>query len=127
MTKYNTRLNTTSPGAASIFASQYDLRTRQTDDLDLIVQPATMSADLVSRSLTTNEAVKGYFISKRDGYVDKPHVVVARGNETIHISVEIFDWQVWPNRQQYYNLDWEGNETQYITINNKQTPVLNPG
>ncbi len=114
-------------GAISIFATQYGLRPRQTDDLDLIVQPTTMSADLVSSSLTTNETVKGYFASKRDGYVDKPHVLVARGIGTIYIPVEIFDWQVWPNRQQYYDLDRDGNTLQCLLINNRQTPLLNPG
>lgn len=44
------------------------------------------------------------------------YVIVARGNESIHILVEIFDWQVWPDRQQYYYLDWDGNAVQYLPI-----------
>ena len=113
--------------AVSIYAAECGLRPRQTKDIDLIIQPTTLSADLVSTSLTTNETVKDYFVSKRVDYVDKPHVVVIRGSGTIHIPIEIFDWQVWPERQQYYNLDWEGNEPQYCRVNNRQTPLLGPG
>jgi len=114
-------------GAISMLSTQYGLATRQTDDLDLIIQPTTMSADVVSNSLTTNEAVKDHFVSMRDGYVDKPHVVVMRGNRPIYIPIEIFDWHVWPDRQQYYNLDWDGNAPQSLAVSDRQTSLLNPG
>jgi hypothetical protein len=115
-------------GAISILSTQYGLAARQTDDLDLIVQPTTtMSADLVSSSLTTNEAVKEHFVSMREDYVDKPHVVVTRANGQIHIPIEIFDWQVWPDREQYYNLDRDANTPQFLPVSDRQTPLLNPG
>lgn len=53
---------------------------------------------------------------EREGYVNEPHVIVARDNESIHILVEIFDWQVWPDRQRYYYLEWDGNAVQYLPI-----------
>lgn len=114
--------------AVAIFATQYGLRPRQTDDLDLIVQPSSMSADHVSRILTTNPAVKDHFVSKREDYVDKPHVIVPRADSTtILISIEIFDWEVWPQRQQYYNLDYVANIPQYFTLGDRTAPLLNPG
>lgn len=85
-------------GAVTILGSQYNLRTRQTDDLDIIIQPTTsMSAELVSRNLTRHETAKRSFISKKEGYIDKPHFILVRGQHSIHIPVEIFDWQVWPD------------------------------
>ena len=45
-------------GAVSILSFYYGIRSRQTEDLDLIIQPTkTMTADLLSRILTTNETV----------------------------------------------------------------------
>lgn len=115
-------------GAVTILGSQYNLRARQTDDLDIIIQPTTsMSAELVSRNLTRRETAKRSFISKKGGYIDKPHFILVRGQHSIHIPVEIFDWQVWPDRQQYYNLDWDGNAVIHILIHDQKTPVLNAG
>lgn len=49
-------------GALSILGSQYNLRTQQTDDLNLIIQLTTsMSADLVSRSLINNKNCERVF------------------------------------------------------------------
>ena len=115
-------------GAVTLLGSQYNLQTRQTDDLDMIIQPtASMSAELVSQSLTTHEAPKKHFISKKEGYIDKPHFTVVRGQQTIHIPVEIFDWEVWPERQKYYNLDLDANAVNFILIHDQRTPVLNAG
>lgn len=111
----------------AIFAAAYGLHGRQTDDLDVIIQPTTMTADIVSRDLTTNEAVKEHFISKLNGYVHKPHVIVTQGEETIYIPVEIFDWRVWPDREKYYNLDRIENAPETVTIDNKEIPILSPG
>ncbi|KAI9742569.1 MAG: hypothetical protein M1818_003709 [Claussenomyces sp. TS43310] len=114
--------------AISIIARQYDLPGRQTEDLDLIVQPTTMSADLLSNRLTTDESVRKHFMSKKDGYVDKPHVVVARADEVmIYIPIEIFDWQVWPNRERYYNLDWTEIKPCYLPVDNRRALFLTPG
>lgn len=113
--------------AISIYSSRHNLWPRQTEDIDLIVQPDTFTAEVVSSKLTTNEAVKGYFISKREGYVDKPHVIVRRGTETMYVPVEIFDWQVWPEKREYFNLDREGNTTQSLVVNDQQTHLLSPG
>lgn len=86
-----------------------------------------MSAELVSRSLTSPETAKGYFISKKEGYIDNPHFILVRGQQSIHIPVEIFDWQVWPDRQKYSNLDCGGNAVKYILIHDQETLVLNAG
>lgn len=115
-------------GAVTLLGSQYNLRTRQTYDLDMIIQPTTsMSAEVVSQSLTSHEASKEYFISKKEGYIDKPHFIVVRGQQSIHIPVEIFDWEMWPERQKYYNLDWDSNAVNFILIQDQRTPVLNAG
>lgn len=113
--------------AVSIYAAQCGLERRQTDDIDVLIQPTPLSADLAARNLTTDESVKGYFVSKRLDYVDKPHVVVPRGSSgTLHIPIEIFDWRAWPARQQYYDLDLESNAPQSVPVNNRQTPLLSP-
>lgn len=115
-------------GAVSILSFYYGMRSRQTEDLDLIIQPTqTMTADLASRTLTTDETVKESFISKRDGYVDKTHVVVMRDTETIHILVEIFDWEVWPERRRYYNLEEHDNTLIHLSLEERDVPVLNAG
>ncbi|PVH78043.1 hypothetical protein DL98DRAFT_517016 [Cadophora sp. DSE1049] len=114
-------------GAVSILSTQYGLVTRQTKNLDLIIQPTSISANTISNSLTTNEDVKGYFVSMRDGYIDKPHVIVPRADSEIYIPVEIFDWHVWPDRQQYYNLDWDANACQLLLVGDRQASLLNTG
>ena len=50
-----------------------------------ILSSSRRHPDLVSRSLTSNETAKGYFVWKREGYIDKPHVIVVRCDESIQI------------------------------------------
>lgn len=43
-----------------------------------------MSAEIVSRSLTSPETAKGYFISKKEGYIDNQHfILVEVSNQSI--------------------------------------------
>lgn len=86
-----------------------------------------MSAELVSRSLTSPETAKGYFISKKEGHIDNPHFILVRGQQSVYIPVEIFAWQVWPDRQKHSNLDCGGNAVKYILIHDQKTLVLNAG
>ena len=52
---------------------------------------------------------------------------MTRGNGSIHIPVEIFDWEVWPDRRQYYNLEKEDNGVLHISLDERKVPVLNAG
>lgn len=84
-----------SGAAVSLLAQAEGRRARQTDDLDLIVQPtSTLTAESVSSLLSTHEQTKSYFVKKYEDYVNKPFVRVAQNGGTVEISIEIFDWVV---------------------------------
>lgn len=111
--------------AASLLRFRYQLASRATDDIDLVVQPkGDIDAESVSKWLyNTYPEVFG----TREVYgVPIPVIKFTRDDGSkIDIEIEIFDVRAWPNRPQY-DLTSPNNERITVPVDGVTVPIFGP-
>ena len=115
-----------SGGAArSLLRHAYAVRTRSTDDIDLVVQPdGNLDADAISTMLYKD--FPAFFGTKTVYGVTVPTLILTQdGGSKINVDLEIFDVRAWPNRPQY-DLSNPNNELLGVQVDGKPVIIFGP-
>ncbi|CAK7267516.1 hypothetical protein SEPCBS57363_002629 [Sporothrix epigloea] len=101
----------------------YGLRTRITEDIDLVVRPtAGVTAESTSAKLLHD--FPDAFVAKVVYGVSIPSLIVQRDDGSVkHVEIEMFDVQAWPHRPQY-DLDNPDNDVTVIPVSGVGVPVF---
>ncbi|RTE73149.1 hypothetical protein BHE90_012412 [Fusarium euwallaceae] len=115
-----------SGGAASVLVRRYHgLRSRVTEDIDLVVQPTpTIDGEKISAWLLQN--YPNSFVAQIVHGVSLPALAFKRSDGSIKkVDIEIFDMKAWPHRPQY-DLNNTDNKITMVDILGTQVPVFSP-
>ncbi|KAI6777699.1 antigen [Emericellopsis cladophorae] len=115
--------NTSSSGSSAMIRMQYGLPHRNTDDIDLVVQPTdSITAESISTWLL--QSYPTAFVTKSVHGVLVPALRFQRSDGSVkNFEIEIFDVGAWPQRSQY-DLSNPANEVVRILISGFEVPVF---
>lgn len=111
--------------AASLLRFKYQVSSRATDDIDLVVQPkGNIDAESVSKWLC--DTYPEVFGTKEIYGVPIPVIKFTRDDGSrIDIEIEMFDVRAWPTRPQY-DLSSPDNECITVPVDGIMVPIFGP-